>query len=245
VAKGLVSAVIPTVPKRKKQLDLALRSVNEQNYTDIETVVVNDSSISAPEARNRGIRMSNGEFVAPLDDDDTWKQTKTEKQIEVMNRNPDCPLVICWSRDLRFGGDRIAKPPEVITHKMIIKSFNLSSTSAYLIRKKFLEKELFDLSLHSGQEYDLAIRLSKYGDIRCVQEVLMVQNASEGQISENWSKKIKGIIGIYSKYHNEYTFLGHIKTVALLFMFSLGFIFGNKIYCVLRPAKEFYEKPVR
>jgi hypothetical protein len=125
---------------------------------------------------------------------------------------------------------------------MIIKSFNLSSTSSYLVRKKALE-DLggFDIYLPSAQEYDLAIRLSKEYSVRCIQEVLMIQHATKGQISENWTRKIKGIIAMYGKHHSEYDMFGHLKTVGLLGLFYLGFLFGNKIYGLLTPIKGLYE----
>ena len=238
---SLVSAVIPTIDGRETCLKNAVNSVINQTYQNIETIVIRNNL--APVSRNEGIKKSNGEFVALLDDDDTWEKTKTEKQHKVMMDNPDCPLVICWSRDLRFGKDRIVKPPETITRAMLLKSFNLSSTSTYFIRKAVLKNEnpVFDPALHSGQEYDLAIRLSKYGDIKCVQEVLMIQNSTEGQISENWTKKIKGQFEFYRKYHREFGVFGHIKFLGLLTTFFGGFIFGNKIYSLITFMKERYE----
>ena len=87
----------------------------------------------------------------------------------------------------------------MVSHELILKSFNLYSSSTYLIRKSAIEKVGgFDISLPSAQEYDLAIRISKIKDVKCVDEVLMIQNATDGQISENWNKKIRGLLSVYN-----------------------------------------------
>lgn len=310
----LVSTIIPTF-KREKELYRAINSVLEQTYKgNIEIVIVDDSSIynthpeniktpsnrnivyinnanpkGSPVARNIGIKQSKGKYVAFLDDDDTWMPTKIEKQVELMEKYLWYPLVICYSHDMRFGQNRINRPPDIITHEMIIKSFNLSSTSSYLVRKESLKKisihdecldtceackyrgicwdnyeldicnyekikcddirfalyarQYFDVTLSSAQEYDLAIRLSVYGAVRCIPEVLIEQMSTQGQISENWNRKIKGIKGIAKKYRHEYTIRDKIKTFGIVNLFRIAKIPGvdNKIYKIIIPIKRMYE----
>ena len=226
----------------KPTIDKEFSSVlNKEKNREI-IYVHNAKKQGAPLARNLGIKKAKGEYLAFLDDDDEWMPEKTEKQVKIMEKEKDVGLVICYSLDKRFGKERISKPPIDITHKMIIKSFNLSSTSSYLVRKKVLE-ELggFDVSLPSAQEYDLAIRLSKKYMVRCVPEVLMIQNETDGQISQNWTRKIKGIMALYAKYNNEYGLIDQVKTIGLIGMFSLGFLAGDRIYNFLIPIKKLYE----
>jgi len=289
--KPLVSVIIPTLPERTKVLQRALDSIKSQTYPNIEIIVATEGN-SATEARNIGISKANGDFIAFLDDDDEWMPEKIEKQIQTMEQHPDCPLVICHSHDLRFNNDRINAPPDIINHKMIVKSFNLSSTSSYLVRRyaldmikmihysddfktcetcedcfdcwtdfelgiwkkdkikckdildKLTRKEYFDTSLKSAQEYDLAIRLSRYHDVRCVPEVLITQHATEGQISENWNRKIDGIKAIAKKYKYEYTLMDKLKTFGIVNLFRVAKIpgVGNKIYKIIIPIKRRYEK---
>lgn len=234
--------MIPSIPARDKYLKLAERSVDSQTYKEHEKRFIVDETINANQARNRGLKEGRGEFIALLDDDDEWLPQKNDKQIMEMREHPECPLCVTYSKDLRFGMVRIAKPPNIVTRKDILKSFNISSSSTYMIRASALDKiGFFDESLPSSQEYDLAIRLASVGDIRCVPEVLVVQNESVGQISRNWKKKIQGTIGIYKKYHSEYNITGHVKFIGLISMFFLGYLFGTKIYKILIPLKERYE----
>ena len=242
----LVSVVIPTIPSRSKFLQRAIDSVNKQTYSNIELVVVNEG-LPATVQRNIGIKRSHGDFIAFLDDDDTWLREKIQAQMKVMEEHPDCPLVICFSSDLRFKNARVNRTPELITHKMLLKSFNLSSTSSYLVRKcslECLEGNPFDASLRSAQEYDLAIRISKYHDVRCVPEILMIQHSTEGQISEDWDRKIDGVNAIAKKYKDEYDFVDRVKTLGVVNLFRIAKIpgVGNKIYKIIIPLKGFYEK---
>jgi glycosyltransferase involved in cell wall biosynthesis len=99
-----VSVVIPT-RNRPEIVQVAIRSVLNQTYRDLDLVVVVDGpdpatvqalqSISDPrmrvivnpenmglaEARNVGVRNSDEEWVAFLDDDDEWLPEKLEKQV--------------------------------------------------------------------------------------------------------------------------------------------------------------------
>lgn len=244
--KPLVSVVIPTINGREEQLIRAVRSVKAQTYTNIELIVVNRGR-PAPEQRNMGIEQSTGKYIAFLDDDDEWDKTKIAMQVEVMEKSldnkPPFPLCICWSRDDRFGMTRVSKPMDITTHKDLIKSFNLSSTSSYMVLMEALSwgNITFDEDLPSAQEYDLALQLSKLGDIVCIPRILMHQHATEGQISCNWSRKIRGILAIAMKYNKEYGLIDAAKTVGLMGFFWLGNIFGTKIYLLLTAAKEVYE----
>ena len=160
-------------------------------------------------------------------------------------------MITCYARDKRFGHDRINKPKTEVNQHDIIKAFNYSSTSSYFVRKYALEmaaektkenkKQYFDTSLPSAQEYDLAIRLSEHHNLMCVQEVLMIQNATKGQISEDWKRKIKGLIAIYHKHHKKYKLADHAKFLGLIILFSFGFIVGNRIHSLIIPVKERYE----
>ena len=199
----------------------------------------------SPLARNIGIQKANGDFIAFLDDDDLWLPEKIEKQVLLLEKDISVALVVCYSLDKRFGHERINKPPKSISHEIILKGFNLSSSSSYIVRKSAVEKiGGFDISLPSAQEYDLAIRLSTEYHVQCVPEVLMVQHSTEGQISENWNRKIKGLIAIYSKHSRDYSstsIMNHLKFIGMLGLFSMGYLVGNKIYNVIIPMKERYE----
>lgn len=109
-----VSVIIPTF-NCASFIGEAVESVLGQSYKDFEIIVVDDGStdktadvlmrydgnirylfqenagVSA--ARNRGLRVASGEFVAYLDADDVWYEDKLEQQIALLDRHPEWGLV--------------------------------------------------------------------------------------------------------------------------------------------------------
>lgn len=239
--KPLVSVVVPSVRCRwKLQHRLWDNVIKSQSYKNLELLIIVDDKLTAPEARNKGWLKAKGKYIAFLDDDDEWHPDKIVKQVAYMEENPNCSLCITGSLDYRFNQTRICMPKEYPTHRDVIKSFNLSSTSSYMIRNDggFIQ---FNESLPASQEYDLAIQLSNTGHIHCIQEILVFQNATKGQISTNMRKKVRGVVGLYKLYKNEYTIIDKIKTVGLICMFISGLILKTKIYRILNKFKEIYE----
>lgn len=111
----LVSIIIPTY-RRTDYLKLTLQSVLNQTFKDFEIIVVDDgtpndenlflcrtfdkikyikieNSGGPAKPRNVGIREAKGKYIAFVDDDDLWLSTKLEKQVIILENNPDFGLV--------------------------------------------------------------------------------------------------------------------------------------------------------
>jgi hypothetical protein len=104
----------------------AIRSVQEQTLDDLEIIVVDDGStdhtpdvlqeirdprlrvkriINSGEsvARNTAMGMARGQYLAFLDADDRWRPTKLQRQVEMMDSEPEVGLV--FTNFVRFGID--------------------------------------------------------------------------------------------------------------------------------------------
>jgi len=234
----LVTVVIPCWGKYVEYLPRCIMSVKKQTHQNFEIMIANVAS--ATRGCNMGWEAANGKYIAFLGADDIWYPEKLEKQVAFMEAHKDIQLCTCWSEDNRFNTKRISKAKIQMNHEDILKAFNYSSGSTYMIRNNTDLR--FDEELLSGQEYDLALRLTtswKYA--RCIEEVLVKQYSTPGQISTDWNKKVRGIWQLAKKHGEEYSMVDWMKVVGLLGLYTFGYIFGTGIYKFITIAKEHYE----
>lgn len=114
----LVSVMIP-VYNGEKTLPLALSSLIHQTYTNWKAIIVNDGSTDGtkayldslteprfkvihfeknkgrPYARQAALEAAEGKYLGFLDADDFYHPEKIEKQVKLMQENPEVDLVSC------------------------------------------------------------------------------------------------------------------------------------------------------
>lgn len=185
-----VSVIIPTYNGGKHLLS-AVNSVLEQTHTPLEILVVDDgsqedipqtlSSVSQKityirqnnagpgAARNKGIELARGEFIALLDDDDLWHPMKIEHQLDCISNNPECALVYSIPLFIDETDTVIAylpplKCPSGYAYNELVKSNYVYTPSATLIKKTvFSSVGMFDESKEciSCEDYDMWIRIAQ------------------------------------------------------------------------------------
>jgi len=195
-----VSVIIPTY-NRGHLLPDAIDSVLAQDFSDYELIVVDDGStdntltildgytnrvkvyrqtnqgVSA--ARNHGITVSSGEFIAFLDSDDLWLPQKLAVQFAFFNSTPEaliCQTQETWIRNgVRVNPKkRHQKPSGRIFEKSL--ELCLVSPSAVMIRRRLFDSVgLFDESLPACEDYDLWLRISSRFPVYLIDKPLIVK----------------------------------------------------------------------
>lgn len=184
----LVSVVIPT-RNRAGLLPRAIRSVLEQTFGDLELLVIDDGSTDdtpavlashatvdarvrtcrlergggAPAARNVGIVLARGRYVAFLDDDDEWLPEKLERQVQLLDGSPDVGAVLCpYVYEDAQGGERIAGALDVSGRGVRRALFEGNFGTSCLIARREALAEIggFDEQLPRLQDLDLFLRLA-------------------------------------------------------------------------------------
>ncbi|MDA3787608.1 MAG: glycosyltransferase family A protein, partial [Desulfobacula sp.] len=158
-----ISAVIPAY-NSANFLSFAINSILKQTQPVDEIIVVDDGSTdetaqvlkhfgnkiiciyqhnAGPSAaRNKGIEYAKGDWVAFLDADDQWVSTKIEKQVRLIEKNPEIVLVAGDMAEID-ASMKILVPSVLNKHglrSIFLKNSNLSVLKAMdlLLEKNFI-----------------------------------------------------------------------------------------------------------
>jgi len=217
--RPLVSVVLPTY-KRPGKLRDAVDSVLGQTYDPVELVVVDDHSPTpasetlsdtafgdtrgriirhvdnrgANEARNTGIEASNGEYVAFLDDDDTWRPKKLAEQVSTFRESGSAVGVVYTGTEYVYDDYSrsyvYTLSGDVTTD--LLQGGKLGEFTTLMVQRDVIAKAgLPDTRFPSWQDRDWMIRLSRHCEFGVVTEPLTVRNLQmdNESISDNFEAK--------------------------------------------------------
>lgn len=228
--KDMISVVIPTY-NRAKTIKRAIDSVLNQTYSNIEIIIVDDSSTDntseiigdynnekikyhkleknsgACAARNIGIQMASGKYIAFQDSDDEWVKEKLEKQIKTLKKT-NTKVTFCALNYMQDGKKTGKKIPDIDVNKFknmtkeLLKE-NFISTQTILGEKSVFDEIKFDEALPRFQDWDLAIRISKLYKISYLDEALVNLYIQKDSITKSPQKKVKAFEIMYKKYYKD------------------------------------------
>lgn len=221
--KPLVSVVIPNY-NRQQLIQRAIDSVLNQTYPNLEIIIVDDNSTDeskevinqylkkhkniqaifspinkgANYCRNIGIQNTKGSYVAFLDSDDSFVDSKIEKQMNFL-KTENADIVFC---DFVNHGNinKLKNKSGIITLKDVIFDNQLGGFSTFLIKKDVLtEVNCLDESLPSCQDWDLIIKVLKEHKGFFVGEKLVDYYVQEDSITKKPDKVIEGHEIVFKK----------------------------------------------
>jgi glycosyltransferase involved in cell wall biosynthesis len=221
-----VSVIIPTY-QRANIVSQAIKSVLAQTYQDYEIIVVNDGSTdNTPEAlgqfgneikiihqtnqglsaaRNTGIRASQGDYIAFLDDDDLWETHKLETQIPILESQHKIGLIYSdmfffSGQDLLPGSYNTSYPTPPIQLLWNLFYQNYIPVPTVVVRRECLDEVgLFDETLTSCEDYDLWLRIIAKFPIHFVNDLLARYRLSENSMSQNIERMIFNCLRVKEK----------------------------------------------
>ena len=208
VIKDMVSCIIPTY-KRCDTLKRAIESVINQTYKNIEVIIVDDNEFNneyskevqkiisefamnpkvryvqqkihknGAVARNIGIKIARGEYIAFLDDDDEWTLDKIEKQIRILKDNKDIDVVTClWTSytNGREGNKCKIYETNDVQFKILLREISIC-TPTIIIKKECIKKfGGFDEKLLRHQDLQFLIDAANFSEFKLLPEYLVKIN---------------------------------------------------------------------
>ena len=186
----LISVVITTF-NRRDLVAGAIRSVVAQTQPVDEIIVIDDGSTDGTEvalaaefgshiryvwqknagvsaARNRGLAMAGGEYLALLDSDDRWHPDKTRLQKTWLEDHPGYGMVLCDVARVDENGHPIdvlhrrkAIPEDGDVLKWVLRDPALVPASVMLRREVIDSVGGFDTRLATGEDLEFHLRVAR------------------------------------------------------------------------------------
>jgi glycosyltransferase involved in cell wall biosynthesis len=223
------TVVIPTY-NRQAELARAMKSVMAQSHRDWELIVVDDASTDGTEkvvrsfddgrvnyvrhshnrrggaSRNSGIERAHGKYVAFLDSDDEWFPEKLAREAAAFGK-AEVGLVYCGKELVDSTGRlllrRIPSLQGILYRKLLAHDF-IGSCSRVAVRKDILDAVGgFDVSLPSGQDWDMWLRVAHMARVACIPKCLVRRHLGHEQISGSLRRIFEGHLKVVEKHRKE------------------------------------------
>jgi glycosyltransferase involved in cell wall biosynthesis len=206
-----------------------LESVFRQTWSDFEIIVINDGdpetgkleAALAPfrsrivylhkqnggpaSARNAGLAVARGRYVALLDSDDIWEPEFLSALLEPLESTACADVVF---PDALIFGDSVSAgrryyevfpPPGEITFQRLIGRESYVFISSVIRRDRLQQAGGFDERLRGTEDYDLWLRLSKLGArFVFIDRVLVRYRSRADSLSHDVTGMPRSLIGIYT-----------------------------------------------
>jgi glycosyltransferase involved in cell wall biosynthesis len=227
-----ISIIIPTY-NRASLVGRAVKSVLAQTYQDFELIIVNDAStdetdeilrsfnderiryirhknnIGGSGARNTGIKLATGKYIAFIDDDDEWLPEKIELQVLRFQKVSHKVGLVYTGLEVRDNNSNLVKKKYPPAYKGDVKLNLLESTTigspTPLIKKECFETVgLFDESLKSCQDWDMWKRISEQYEFDYAKGFLALSYTHHDQLSYNYACLIPGRTAMVEKHMKEF-----------------------------------------
>lgn len=186
----------------------AVTSILNQTFTDFELLIIDDASTDGTDnilmrftdsrikiiknlsnegvssSTNKGFKAAKGRYIARMDGDDIAVSTRFEKQVYLLENNPN--VLVCGSLVQYYGGTgkviQFKENHDEIVAELLISCSVCMGTAMF--RKKELQNYFYDEKKFSGEDYDFWVKIIGLGKFYNIQEVLLLYRVHEKQASQ-------------------------------------------------------------
>ena len=227
----MISVIIP-VKNREKLIIDSMMSVLDQDYRDIELIVVEDGStdntyeavlsvkdnrvrclkleesVGQCEARNRGAEIARGEYIAYNDSDDIWHPNKFSRQLAYLTEN-NADIVFCGI-NRNIDGKIEYYPPREIENPNDVSNYldiGLASTQTIMLKKTVIETMGWDPGFKRLTDRDLILTAFESGfRMAYLNEALVDVNVLTDSVTntENSAIALKMLVEKHSDIYTRY-----------------------------------------
>lgn len=203
-----ISVLMPVYNTKEEYLRETIESILNQTYTDFEFLILNDGSTDdnvekviksysderikyyyqenqgIARSRNKLMELSQGEYLALTDHDDISHIDRFEKEVKILDENPDINIVSAWYNV--FPENRVVE----LVERPRLLDFLFGNCQILhpcaMMRKSFLEKYdlKYKLDYPTAEDYEFWTRAVRYTNMYNIQEVLFEYREHDTQQSK-------------------------------------------------------------
>jgi glycosyltransferase involved in cell wall biosynthesis len=200
----------------------AVESAIRQTYPNIEIIVVDDGSTDATadvlreygsrgliryfhqensgcgSAKNTGFLHAAGEYIAYLDADDIWYETKVERQLACLKANPDAAIVFCDEYRIFEEGEPVKAPPKLkpgedAYEKLLTECYTTPST--IMLKREVIDSiGPYNVKMAYNEDWEFLLKAGLRYKIAYLPEYLLTRKLHPGSMTSR-------------HYYNAYYFL--------------------------------------
>jgi glycosyltransferase involved in cell wall biosynthesis len=189
--KPLVSVVMP-VYNAEKYLESAIQSILDQDYPNLEIVIVNDGSTDSSKniifnfnepriryfenqancgivkTRNRGLEEAKGEYIAIMDSDDIAFPKRIKTQVEFLEKNTEYGMCGSYFKTID-GNNKLLKNVRFPSNDKNARSYlivqNCFCHSTVMMRGNLAKELKYDIGFDLVEDYQLWHKISRVAKI--------------------------------------------------------------------------------
>ena len=266
----LISIILPVYNSKKERLTQSIESVFSQSFKDFELIIINDASTNDIEATileyvtkdkrivyinnkenlkltktlNKGLEISQGKYIARIDDDDIWMdKEKLQKQIDFMNKNPEYGLcgtnVYLWKIDGTIQSKLYMVENDIDIRRRMLLSTQFSHSSI-MVRKSAIDMcGIYNPDYNLMEDHELWLRIGQKFKLHNIQDFTTFYRYNPQWVSlKNRRQQQRLALQLCWKYRKDYP-----SFVKWLFWSIILNILPAKVIWRINRINRLFDKP--
>ena len=248
----VISIIIP-YHKKKNFFKETIESINKQSYKNFEVIIiyddidklelefvkkilkkfkfkkkllVNKKIIGAGLSRNKGIKVSKGEYIAFCDADDLWHKKKSETQLKIMKEKKlnfsHTNYDLINDRNKNIGHMNVKKD---LSYDDLLKSCDIASSSV-IIDRSILKRSLKFGNTKTKEDFSLWLKISKNNTIYGINKKLLNWRNVENSLSSNIIQKFVDAYIVFKNAENRN------------FIITIYYVIRLSVYYLIKKIKQ-------